>query len=138
MNKQQEIVDALTYILQSAENIMYVTPDQTHAFKPTDLPAVLVVDESVQDELITIGSRIKRCTMLVRLILIVQGGTVASVIRDLVASLYEAIEQDPFLGNLAVQIIPVSREFELAQNGKMIAAANISLEITYDTTIWSI
>lgn len=137
-NKQQQIVDALATSIATVTGVVLATPDQSRAFKPADLPAVLILDEQATEEYVTMDGQ-KQVTLNVRLVLIVDPTlTTAAAIRTLVEGIYAKVGLDPNLGGLISWVLPTGRELALTQTGKMVAVATITLEAVYHTTTWGI
>lgn len=139
MTKQQQIVNELARILQGVTGIHLATPDQSRAFKPADLPAILILDEDAQEEMTTLDGG-KESTLRIRLILIVDSTTISAAgIRELVGLMYSTIgNNSTTLDTLTSYLAPVERAFALTQQGKMVAAATVTLEVVYQSRIWEI
>jgi hypothetical protein len=134
--KQASIVNALTALIMSIPAIGVATPWKPTPFIVADCPGVYIADPRAEVEFLDNESQ--ATTLDVMLLLFVVGGTVPSAVLELINSIYSKLRDNETLGGLVWTMVPAFHEIDLNQTGAVIAAAQMSLKITFDSERWDV
>ena len=136
MTIRQQIVDALTLKFKNVPGIVTATPWRKSPFIAAECPALYLADAEDRIESVVIGLHDHHLTVACWLFLRrdLAGGTV----RELMAGIMAAVGADDTLGGLAIIVRPLSATTNLLQQGDIISAAEITMEVHYRTPRWGI
>ena len=134
--KQQSIIDAITTLVQATPGIVSATPWKPTPFKPTDCPGVYIADPRAEIEFI--DNEQQAVNLEIMLLIFTAGGTSGASVLNLISAIYTKLKSDETLGGLIWTMSPVFHEIDLNQTGAIIAAAQMSLRLTYDSSRWGV